>query len=298
MSIPNTSPQRLTALFPTLVSGVAWLYNTEQPRAALLRPDGVALPPLAGRRLIFVPDVAGHGAAVVVQLIDAGSDAPGQREILDEDELAGLADTVVRAGGVGAHVDSPAGTRTARIQLTQRAHPSLLAAVARYRAGCPMHRRPACGHNRGAQAPCQWFARGFRALVPPSVPVPIPVEVTWPQASPASKAAAPLGLSNANAVRRDRGAMRTVASAREVIEVLSRRPHRGPATEEVLHVLKLRVTHPGLSLRELAALHEPPLSKDSYASRLRRALLVVDGSRVPVRAVRRKSFNTPDRVYC
>ena len=41
MSAPT---DRHDGLAPILVSGLRWLYDTEQPRGALLRPGGVALP--------------------------------------------------------------------------------------------------------------------------------------------------------------------------------------------------------------------------------------------------------------
>lgn len=67
--------------------------------------------------------------------------------------------------------------------------------------------------------------------------------------------------------------MRAVELAQRAIVVLSNKPHRRAVTEESLAVLRLRVAHPDLSLRELAALHEPPITKDTYSARLRRALI-------------------------
>ena len=73
------------------------------------------------------------------------------------------------------------------------------------------------------------------------------------------------------------------AIAGEAIATLSRRTRRSAITEEALRVLQLRVEHPEYSLRELAAAHTPPLTKDSYAARLRRALRAADGQFVQVR---------------
>lgn len=264
------SAQRVQTLTPSLASGISWLFDVVQPPTALVRPEGVALPVVAGRRLIFAPGGAGQGAAVIIQ---AAAGHPGGD--LEDEEISQLALAVEGIAGVAVRVETPTGAvRAARIQLSRSAHPSLLAALARFRSGCPVHHRPACGHTRGAEAPCQWFARGARALIAPAEPVVLPAVPVRHAVSEASVA----GLIIANARRRDSGARRAVGVAREAIAMLSRRPHRGAATEEVLRVLRLRVEHPELSLRELAALHEPPMTKDSYAARLRRALQLVEGS--------------------
>ena len=94
-------------------------------------------------------------------------------------------------------------------------------------------------------------------------------------------------LNAANAQRRDHGATRAIPLARQAIAVLERRPHRNLSSEQGLRVLRLRVENPGLSLRELAVLHDPPLTKDTYAARLRRALLAAERSGAVARSLSR-----------
>ena len=282
-----TRQERAAAVTPTLAAGLAWLYQTEQSRDALVQPQGIALPAVADRRFIFVPDVGGQGAAVVVHVTTAahldGPSAP--REVLTGEELADIAEALTGAhSGVHTRLVSTPGTVSGHIQLSVKAHPSLLAAVTRYRAGCPRHRQPACGYIRNTQ--CSWFAHGFTRLIPPTPPPPAPrrrsdCAVVAPEV-PRQSASNVAALGAANQQRRERGAARAVAIAVEAIATLSRRPRRSATTEEALQVLQLRVDHPEFSLRELAAAHIPPLTKDSYAARLRRALRAAGGENARV----------------
>ncbi|MEN4464291.1 helix-turn-helix domain-containing protein [Mycolicibacterium conceptionense] len=268
---------RHDGLAPILASGLRWLYDTEQPRGALLRPGGVALPPVHGRWYIFAPGVRRPGAAIVVQAEIAGpSDLAKELDA----ELTELAALVTKLTGVDARVTSTSGASVGRVDLDAAAHPSLVDAVRRYLAGCPTHRQHGCGHAHGAQAPCRWYADGFARLVQPDRVLPhaaiadsaTPAEPS-PQAPPTPAAPQPVGLRTANDRRRDRAATRAVKLAQRAIVVLSDMPHRRAVTEEALAVLRLRVAHPELSLSELAALHEPPITKDTYSARLRRALI-------------------------
>jgi hypothetical protein len=277
-----TREERAVAVEPTLASGLVWLYETEQPCAALVQPQGIALPVVGDRRFVFVPDVGGQGAAVGVHVAtEAHRDGPdgGPREVLTGEELADIAAALKGAHrGVHTRVVFTAGAVSGHVRLSVPAHPSLLAAVTRYRAGCPRHLHLACGYLRNTQ--CSWFADGFARL---SVPTPPPP--SWPLLRSEGVVVAPeaprrsarnlAGLGAANQQRRERGAARAVATAGEAIATLSRRPRRSAATDEALRVLRLRVDHPEFSLRELAAAHEPPLTKDCYAARLRRALRAV-----------------------
>lgn len=276
-----TREERAAAITPTLAAGLVWLYQTAQPRNALVQPQGIALPAVADRRFIFVPDVGGQGAAVVVHVTTTHRDGDvpaAPSDVLTGEELADVAAAVMAAhSGVRARVVSAPGSVAGHIQLSVKAHPLLLAAVARYRAGCPRHRQPACGYIRNTQ--CGWFADGFARLTMPTPPPPyqrLDSVVVAPEV-PRQSACNVAALGAANAARRERGAARAVAIAGEAIATLSRRRRRSAVTEEALRVLQLRVDHPELSLRELAAAHTPPLTKDSYAARLRRALRAASG---------------------
>lgn len=269
MNTRLTGTQRVEALTPALVSGLRWLFDVEQPATALVRAEGIALPPLLGRRLIFVPGSDRDAAAVIVQTVAT----PPTAELLGDDEISALAAEAEHLTSAAVAVQRPTeASHAVRIQLSRLAHRSLRAAVARFRAGCPIHHQPACGHTRGPEAPCQWYARGAQALIGPPEPVILPVLAPYHPVTAASIAA----LSTANARRRDRGARRAVAAASDAIALLTRSPRGAGGSEEALRVLRLRVEHPDLSLRELAELHDPPMTKDSYAARLRRALQLVD----------------------
>lgn len=269
MNTRLTGTQRVEALTPALVSGLRWLFDVEQPATALVRAEGIALPPLLGRRLIFVPGSDRDAAAVIMQTVAT----PPTAELLGDEEISALAAAAEHLTGAAVAVQrTTEASHAVRIQLSRLAHRSLRAALARFRAGCPVHHQPACGHTRGPEAPCQWYARGAKALIGPPEPVILPVLAPPHPVTAASIAA----LGTANARRRDRGARRAVAAASDAIALLTRSPRGARVPEEALRVLRLRVEHPDLSLRELAELHDPPMTKDSYAARLRRALQLVD----------------------
>ncbi len=79
-------------------------------------------------------------------------------------------------------------------------------------------------------------------------------------------------LKEANAQRQ----ARAVAAAKRALAVLNQVAFPKASTEEAIRVLRLRVDRPAMSLRQLAQLHEPVLTKDTYAARLRRAIEVAD----------------------
>ena len=217
-----TPEERSAAITPTLVAGAGMGYTRPSSRAmhwCSLRASPYQRSLIGG--FIFVPDVGGQGAAVVVHVItQTGTDEPASpaREVLTEAELAALAEGVMAAhGGVHARVVSSPGTVSGHLQLSAKAQPSLLAAVTRYRAGCPRHRLPACGYIRNNQ--CTWFSRGFARLTLPTAPPPAPsrrsactvvVAPNAPRRSPNNIAA----LGAANQHRRDSGAARAVGDRR------------------------------------------------------------------------------------
>ncbi|MDD7813654.1 helix-turn-helix domain-containing protein [Mycobacterium sp. CSUR Q5927] len=73
-----------------------------------------------------------------------------------------------------------------------------------------------------------------------------------------------------NAERTAKASPRLVARARHAIEC-------DHLSDERRAVLALRIEHPGKSLSELAALHEPPLTKAQFWSLFRTALRIADG---------------------
>lgn len=78
-----------------------------------------------------------------------------------------------------------------------------------------------------------------------------------------------LSVADANTVRSEKGSSRQCAAAQLAL--------RTTRVAEWRAVLKLRVQYPDLTLADLAAKHDPPLTKDAYWSRLRRALRAAGG---------------------
>ncbi|SLH57465.1 Uncharacterised protein [Mycobacteroides abscessus subsp. massiliense] len=89
------------------------------------------------------------------------------------------------------------------------------------------------------------------------------------------------GLTAANARRR----IAAVANAQIALAALEGYRYPKPATRAAVAVLRLRVERADLPIAQLAKLHEPPLSKDSYGARLRRAIEMGLKARARVGAV-------------
>lgn len=80
-----------------------------------------------------------------------------------------------------------------------------------------------------------------------------------------------LSVTDANSARSEQGRSRQCAAAQQALT--------STTIPEWRAVLELRVQHPDLTLADLAAKHDPPLTKSAYWSRLRRALRAAsDGS--------------------
>ncbi|WP_267312694.1 helix-turn-helix domain-containing protein [Mycolicibacterium goodii] len=77
-----------------------------------------------------------------------------------------------------------------------------------------------------------------------------------------------LAVTAANTVRSENGRSRQCAAAQLALTATT--------VPELRAVLELRVQHPDLTLADLAAKHDPPLTKSAYWSRLRRALRAAD----------------------
>lgn len=74
-------------------------------------------------------------------------------------------------------------------------------------------------------------------------------------------------LTAANTTRRERAATRTVPAVAAALASLG-----DTVPPRMLAAAHLRLAHPDLSLRDLAAVADPPMSKDTLASLLRRLL--------------------------
>lgn len=149
----STAAVDISAHLPVLLSGLRWLYDTEQPNNAILQHHGERLDSLGNRHVTFCP--AGNAGRVVIILhvthVDVGACWPARNPLrpgeLDHlaDLLTDIGETVVDRWNGHPHV-------TGSIALARPAHPSLQAAVQRYYAGCPTHNTVFCD--------CGWFRSG------------------------------------------------------------------------------------------------------------------------------------------
>lgn len=160
MTCPHTgTPVQATAHLPLLLIGLRWLLDTEQPAAALICPHGQTLSSVGDRTLRFVPEGFDGGAAVVVEVGDAGRQcARDPRNTLTDNEIDDIAFMLSDCGEHVAAAWRDDANRIAALALGARAPSSLLAAAARYRQGCPTH---------GGSAPwcCSWYRTGSQRAI-------------------------------------------------------------------------------------------------------------------------------------
>ncbi|MFF9568455.1 hypothetical protein [Streptomyces sp. NPDC014685] len=159
----------MTDRMSILSAGLRWLYGTEQPAESLLSHHGETLAD-TDRTYRFVPRGADQRPVVVVDVrrptwtVDAVGDMVpanpiGHRELVEmQADLAVLGVTVAHTwNGYPAHTGS--------LGLVDTAHPSLLAAVDRVRAGCPDHPGKLLCDWIG----CPWYGTGHARIVRPTV---------------------------------------------------------------------------------------------------------------------------------
>jgi hypothetical protein len=161
-----TSPRTLADI---LTTGLRWLYETVQPDNAHQQHHGIVIGhPAANRYYGFCPAGARNLPVVSVNVAKAEYRQYGPpANPLDPDELDALAEELRRRG---FHVDDTWNGHpgvTGSVGLARRAHPSLVAAVERYRRGCPVH------PQRGVFCDCEtWRAQSRRAVRPAFAPTP------------------------------------------------------------------------------------------------------------------------------
>jgi hypothetical protein len=163
-------------LEPYLRAGLAWLLDTEQPDESIIIHHGVLLrvPGEPARSLSFAPQSLGsvgtpsYGRPVIA-LEARGARWDGERGVwhdgLRPGELQQLADLVVRLGHPVADTWNGDGLDSGSIALGQYAHPSLIAAVDRYREGCPRHFGSVFCDRDG----CDWYRTGREKIIAPGV---------------------------------------------------------------------------------------------------------------------------------
>lgn len=151
-------------LTPTLRAGIRWLHDTEQPDSAALSHHGLSLPVVANRRFTFVPEGAFGRPVVVVEVakiewVERGVyRAPGNP--LEPGELSDLATLLASLGAESERTWNGNGT-TGSVGLKYPAHPTLIAAVNRYRAGCLTH------PTEHVFCKCDWYRNGRKLLITP-----------------------------------------------------------------------------------------------------------------------------------
>jgi hypothetical protein len=124
----------VTAHLPVLLVGLRWLFDTEQPEGAVQCPAGDCLPSVGGRGFRFIPlGRDGHAALGIAVTTGVTGDAIGGHE------LAAFIDLLEGMGEEVLAIDAVAGSTFCTLTLNRTAHPTLLDAVARYRAGYLAH---------------------------------------------------------------------------------------------------------------------------------------------------------------
>ncbi|MGW7617363.1 hypothetical protein ACWGLG_16155 [Streptomyces antimycoticus] len=160
---------QLPALAAVLDAGLRWLYEAEQPADAWAQHHGEPIAAGGNRTYSFVPVGARKLPVVVVNVakvewIDNGPNQlmtpanplePGElEEIAAELECRGFPVQTTWNGHPGV---------TGSVGLTRPAHPSQVAAVERYVAGCQQHPK------RSVFCECETWRAGFRRVVRPVV---------------------------------------------------------------------------------------------------------------------------------
>ena len=158
MSTPSTAPRKLPAGIKAVTErAFTWLYDTEQPPDALVMPAGRTLiPGNAGLALAIRPGITGP----TLSLSTEHASFALNRGYWDEWQTVVAKTAKKHKVGVARTFNGPP-THTGAIVLDTPAHPTLVAAVERFQAGCPLH-RGAC-RDEG----CSWFTAGARIVVNP-----------------------------------------------------------------------------------------------------------------------------------
>ncbi|MEV7034566.1 hypothetical protein AB0N99_30595 [Streptomyces sp. NPDC093272] len=162
----------MTDLDSILATGLNWLYDTVQPDDAHTTHHGLILGlPEANRRYGFCPSGYGSPTVVIVDVakvewIDNGpNQLPTPGNPIEPGELDALAEELNRRGHKVAGSWNGHPGITGSVGLARVAHPSLAAAVDRYRRGCTVHpeRRVFCD--------CATWRAGFSRTVRPALPM-------------------------------------------------------------------------------------------------------------------------------
>lgn len=168
--MPESKPPQLamTPFLPTITAGLRWVYETEQPGDAVLQHHGLSLPVVENRRFSFCPTGWAEHVVIVVSVakVELGGPYEPPRNPLAPDELVAVTAALADLGADVVKTWNGHPSITGSLALTRPAHPSLVAAVKRYHAGCPQHRTVFCGSKVG----CSWYRDGYARIVQPIAP--------------------------------------------------------------------------------------------------------------------------------
>lgn len=155
---------------PVLEAALRWFYETEQPADAVISHHGLSFPPLTGNRTVRLVPTGREGLPTIfIDVTNVRYARVRGEEVtanpLDPGEINRVVRLLTKLGAqVTATWHGGGGRVSGSISLARPAHPTLLKAVNRYRAGCPEH-------NRDVFCPCGW--KNETAAVKPCL-APIP----------------------------------------------------------------------------------------------------------------------------
>ncbi|MFC9285660.1 hypothetical protein [Streptomyces sp. NPDC057052] len=163
--------QTRPALDEILDTGLAWLYDTVQPDDAHQQHHGLTLHlPEANRWYGFCPSGAQHRPVVSVDVINVEWIDNGPNSLqtpanpLEPGELPALVRELYRRGFESTGTWNGHPGVSGSVGLVRPAHPTLVAAVDRYRRGCTVH------PERSVFCDCEAWTAGFRRVAEPARP--------------------------------------------------------------------------------------------------------------------------------
>ena len=174
-----------------LAAAMAWLYDTDQPGGAIMQHHGPGGFRLGDRYYDLTPTGAENLPVISVTVAGAEfkpgcwrgfggeySDSFHAKSVLVPrgpcEEFLGVVSLAAELGAEVRETWNGAISHTSgSIGLAAPARPSLVAAMSRYQAGCPVHGTVFCGWQGSTdeERACTWYADGRRLVVPPAWPV-------------------------------------------------------------------------------------------------------------------------------